>query len=344
MALAVGEIALRWVRLAGCGLVLLGCASAPRPPASLAVATSTGSARAASPDVALAKAICTGDVKAVAQRIDAGVDVNATLDGCTLLQGAVSCDQAAAVQLLLERGAKPSSRSAKGATALHMAVWEASPAIIELLLGRGAAIDEVTEEGLTALHQATMASRLDVVTLLLQRGADANARDKRGARPLDYAVGRDDPAVVRALLAGGADPTLENAERLPVHGAVSVPTYELLRDALWARQSQAEVPLPTLMLINLLGQHQPRARACYELARPRPRELEFSFAMTIEADGHVSRAEASTIEGNLVEPKTVKCILDSVRALSFPKASESRRFVHTFQLQEPTQPTRPLEK
>jgi hypothetical protein len=210
----------------------------------------------------LAKAICTGDVTAVERRINAGVDVNANLDGCTLLQGAVS-------------------------------------------------------------------------------GANANARDKRGATPLDYAVGRDAPDVARALLAGGADPTLENAERLPVHGAVSVATYELLRDALWSRQPRAEVSLPTLMLMNLLAQHEPRARACYERALPRPSETEFSFSLTIEADGHVSGAEPSSFGGDLVEPTSVKCILDSLRALRFPKASVSRRFEHTFQLREQAGPSDP---
>lgn len=333
MALAPRDVAMSWMRIVGCGVLLVGCVGTPAAKGPV-VAASGAASGAAAPDAALAKAICTGDVKAVERRIKAGVDVNASLDGCTLLQGAASCDQAAVVQLLLDRGAKASARSAKGATALHMAVWEASPVVIQLLLDRGAVVDEVTGEGLTSLHQAVMASRLDVVNLLLQRGANANARDKRGATPLAYAVGRDVPDVVRALLAGGADPTLESAERLPVHGAVSVATYELLRDALWSRQPQAEVVLPTLMLLNLLGQHQTRARACYERTRPPPSETEFSFTLTIEPDGHVSRAEPSTVEGNLAEPKSVKCILDSLRALDFPKASVSRGFVHTFQLQD----------
>lgn len=335
MALGFGTVGIKWMRFAGIGALLAGCAAPPLPQAQ-AVASTGSSTRPLAPDAALAKAICTGDVKALEQRINAGVDVNASLDGCSLLQGAVSCDQVAAVQLLLERGAKPSARSAKGATALHMAVWEGSLAVIQLLLDRGAAIDEVTEAGLTSLHQAAMASRPDVATLLLQRGANANARDERGARPLDYAVGHDAPDVVRALLAGGADPTLENADRQPVHGAVSVATYELLRDALWSRDPQAEVVLPTLMLMILLGQHQPRAVACYERVQPRPRETEFTFELTIEPDGRVSRAEPSTVEGNLVEPTSVKCILESLRAFSFPKASVGRGFIHSFQLQNAT--------
>jgi uncharacterized protein len=323
---------MKWLKVLGCGSLLAGCAGAPAPQVPV-VATSGAAGGAATPDAALVKAICSGDVKAVELRLSAGIDVNASLDSCTLLQGAAACDQAAVVQLLLERGAKPLARDAKGTTALHTAVWEASPAVIQLLLERGVPVDEATAQGLTPLHQAAMASRLDVVTLLLARGANANARDARGETPLGYAVGRDVPEVVRALLVGGADPTLSRDNRMLVESAESVATFELLRDALWSRRPQAEVTLPVLMLMKQLDQQQPSAVACYERAQPRPSQAELTFVLTIEPDGHVSQAEPSTVEGNLAEPTSVICILDSLRALSFPKASLARRFIHTFQLQ-----------
>jgi beta-lactamase regulating signal transducer with metallopeptidase domain len=178
--------------------------------------TGEGRARRSSPlDRALYEAAEAGDTSEISRLLDAGADVNCTIngDGSPLI-GAARRGRTAAVQLLLDRGADPNMPVRGDGNPLIMAAREGHGDVVALLLDRGAVVDQVVPDDENALIQASGEGHLDVVKLLVARGADVNARvwvERTGGRPngewrspLGMARrGRHD-AVVAYLLSTGA--------------------------------------------------------------------------------------------------------------------------------------------
>jgi ankyrin repeat protein len=134
------------------------------------------------------------------------------------LASAISRNDVAAVQALLDAGVDPNADSGTGrGPMLCLAARDASLEIVRLLLDKGAdpkAGDRF--DGRTALHQAAgslNSGRLGIVELLLARGAHVDARDKTKKTALMSAAGgmmigdsaEGNPAMVRLLLDKGAD-------------------------------------------------------------------------------------------------------------------------------------------
>jgi ankyrin repeat protein len=127
----------RLILIVGLGTSLLaagGC-EGPRPPLTLA-------ARA-------------GDLEAIKTMLDGGADVNApdSEEGWPPLFHAVHMRQAAAIVLLLERGANPNLRRDR-LVPLEVAAAQPDPAIMEILLAHGADISARGPDGSTALSVA----------------------------------------------------------------------------------------------------------------------------------------------------------------------------------------------
>ena len=127
----------RFILIVGLGTSLLaagGC-EGPRPPLTTA-------ARA-------------GDLEAIKRLLDAGADVNApdSEEGWPPLFHAVHMRQAAAIVLLLERGANPNLRRDR-LVPLEVAAAQPDPAIMEILLTHGADISARGPDGSTALSVA----------------------------------------------------------------------------------------------------------------------------------------------------------------------------------------------
>jgi ankyrin repeat protein len=120
-----------------------------------------------------------GDLKLVKRYLDAGADVNQTLQ----------------VRV-----------AGYGGTLLHIAALADQKEIGKLLLDRGANIEaKATDanEG-TPLHWAAFAGRRAFCEFLVQAGADVNSRDVNGYTPLDAALGMSHLAVAEFLrLKGG---------------------------------------------------------------------------------------------------------------------------------------------
>lgn len=291
---------------------------------------------AIAPDAALSEAICTGDLAAVERKLTAGVSVDAVYEGCSLLVGAIGCSQPEVVKLLLERGANPSSQNAEGVTALSLATWSGMLDVVRLLLDHHVPVDEPTPDGHTALHQAAMSKRLDVMKLLLARGANPNAFDHDGFTPLAFAVNGDAVELIAVLLASGADPTLaREGTGSPLAGAQSVAAFELLRDAQQVRYPGRPATVPLPLILSLFKASDAAARACFERAKPRPAAPELWVSFEIEADGYLSKAEAVPSMSNVRDPQVIRCVLDSVRKLSFPRASQAASYLHHFTLASP---------
>lgn len=169
--------------------------------------------------------------------LDHGTDPNLSPnDGGTLLSMAVHDKNAAAVELLLARGADPNRGSAVAAatdsddttllkrlldaggkvdgdgtsdwTPLLSACLNGKEAAIELLLAHGASLKPVTKDGDFPLLLASWAKSSQPVEALIKAGADVNQRNAKGETAIQRATGEETGASVKALLAAGANPNV----------------------------------------------------------------------------------------------------------------------------------------
>jgi len=102
------------------------------------------------------------------------------------------------------RGADLSARDGRGDTALHVAAYRGDTDAVEILLERGAKPDPLNEDGATPLLYG--AGNEEIVRALLGHGANPNLASKLELTPLmASAAHRDSHRIVRRLLDAGAD-------------------------------------------------------------------------------------------------------------------------------------------
>lgn len=108
--------------------------------------------------------------------------------GGTFLRVAALYDQAAMVQLLLDKGVNPNQIDPQTSQSVMMdALMFGRENAIYVLLEHGARVDVKNQVGQTPLHLAASRAPLGVVRALLRKGADATLRDKSQNTALDYA-------------------------------------------------------------------------------------------------------------------------------------------------------------
>ncbi|MFE9745835.1 ankyrin repeat domain-containing protein [Saccharothrix saharensis] len=180
------------------------------------------------PVIAAAEA---GEVDRLAELLDTepeAVNVRGWMGITPLIAATWKADSAAAVRLLLDRGADPLAVRTNGDGALH---WAASGEVAKLVTTTaGLAARYLFDQ--TPLHVAVENGRADVVRVCLDAGADPAALDARGRTPLDLA---DDPRIARLLIEAGA-PHRTRRSSTPLHDACRraaadadwVPVVELL--------------------------------------------------------------------------------------------------------------------
>ena len=162
-------------------------------------------------DRALLEAADDGNIPAIDALLNAGANVNCSLegDGSPLIAGARN-GYIEAVRKLLDRGADLNMPVAGDGNPIIMAAREGHAEIVQLLLDRGASIDQMVPEDENALIQASSEGHLDVVQLLVNRGANVNARawtNSNGGEwrtPLGMARRGGHDAVAAFLLGSGA--------------------------------------------------------------------------------------------------------------------------------------------
>ncbi len=115
--------------------------------------------------------------------------------------------RAAAVQLLLQKGAHVSAADRKGFSPVHCAT---DRDCLKFLLDHtedASCVNAQADDGLTPLMLAAAAGRTDCVSELLDHGADPiKICDHNGFTPLHYAAFSGQTQVVDRLLKAGADP------------------------------------------------------------------------------------------------------------------------------------------
>jgi len=136
----------------------------------------------------LRKALQDDDANVIKALVANGADPNRQYYGTTT--PLMMAQSAAAAKVLLEAGANPLTRTARGLTALMYAVHFA-PDLSETLLQAGVPPDDPDLYGTTPLYKAACAGNAGVVKLLLARGADPT-RHPDGESALECArSGRD---------------------------------------------------------------------------------------------------------------------------------------------------------
>jgi ankyrin repeat protein len=131
--------------------------------------------------------------------------------GRTAMKLAIDSEDRELVQWLLDAGADPNDPGkmvVQGAelreAPIVSAVASGNAEITQLLLERGAKPDTKTISGRNALMIAALAGRDDLVRLLVEARADVNVEDRTGVPVLWNAVQSRNPAVVKLLLVAGA--------------------------------------------------------------------------------------------------------------------------------------------
>jgi ankyrin repeat protein len=108
-------------------------------------------------------------------------------------------DGATLASILLERGANPSLRDARGRTALHVAIETDNKDAIKILRAPNGELDIFAAAGL-AEYKA-------VLTLIRANPACADEKQADGVTPLFYAAHSGSSDIARALLEAGANPS-----------------------------------------------------------------------------------------------------------------------------------------
>jgi ankyrin repeat protein len=119
-----------------------------------------------------------------------------------LWDASISGDTVALVKAL-DEGAKVDSldtrRSVNGRRPLNWAAYHNHAAAVRILLDRGAPIEATNLTGFTALHHAAEAGSLEAAAVLLGRGANVGTTNVHGMTPIETARERGHPTLVAAL-------------------------------------------------------------------------------------------------------------------------------------------------
>ena len=157
-----------------------------------------------------------GDLEAWAKRLlNRGADPDQRdARGYTPLMVAAAFGSVKVAEVLLAHGANPLIASeVTGDSALHLAVRAGSSGVVKLLLDHGVPIGLQSKfSGDTALHYAAMIGNRRLVRGLVDRGADLNAPNFKGLRPIQHALKlRRGPAVELLLQLGAHPDNLQDA-------------------------------------------------------------------------------------------------------------------------------------
>jgi uncharacterized protein len=155
------------------------------------------------------KAVSLDDAAAVERLLQRGFDANSVDEAgqgalfLAMREGAFKV----ASTLLKSPGLKVDQPNSAGETALMMAALRGHEEWLPRLVAQGAAIER---EGWTPLHYAATGPQPATVGWLLERGARVDSRSPNGTTPLMMAARYGSEESVDLLLRRGADPKLRN--------------------------------------------------------------------------------------------------------------------------------------
>lgn len=113
---------------------------------------------------------------------------------------------------LLELGANPNHRDARGVTPIMEAVYGqyGQAKSMEILAQAGADVNNRDDIGFTALHRAAGSFNAAMFAKLIELGANVNAQDNEGRPPLAIFIAAGNSAGIQLILQKGADVDLRD--------------------------------------------------------------------------------------------------------------------------------------
>ena len=157
-------------------------------------------------DDELIQAADRGATAAVQQLLQKGAKIEAKDEyGATALLLAARYGNAETVKLLLDKGAEIEATDKYSSTALLLAAEQGKTEVVKRLLERGANIEAKNQYGSTPLLRATFGGHIEVAKLLLDKHANLEARDGSGKTALFVAVEQNEPELVKLLLDRGTN-------------------------------------------------------------------------------------------------------------------------------------------
>eukprot|EP00094_Tigriopus_californicus_P011494 TCALIF_11099-PA protein Name:"Similar to SHANK3 SH3 and multiple ankyrin repeat domains protein 3 (Homo sapiens)" AED:0.47 eAED:0.47 QI:0/0/0/0.12/1/1/8/0/497 len=150
-----------------------------------------------------------------------------TKDGSTAMHSAVMKNNCEALRTLLDLGASPNYKDAKGLTPLYLTVTQSSDVdLMDTLLHDHAQIGLADLQGWQEVHQACRNGLLQHLERLLYYGAEKNAQNASGNTPLHVCAVNSQESCARSLLFRGA-----NKEMLNYAGQTAFQTAVIANDA-----------------------------------------------------------------------------------------------------------------
>lgn len=143
----------------------------------------------------------------------AGMSPNLERRGTPILIDAARKGHLKVVNVLLEGGALPNVKDARGWSALHFASMFDHLEVVKALLEKGADVRAETPLGMTPLHYAVQERDTEMVAVLLEKGAKPEALSKAAITPLAHAVVSDQPEMLKLFEKRGLGPRIKQLRK-----------------------------------------------------------------------------------------------------------------------------------
>ena len=184
------------------------------------------------------EAASSDDIEALRNYLDAGVDVNAVVNGWPLLVTAAKKGRMRTLMLLLAMGADIDAQNYSDESALSIAADNGHLEVVKILLANHAQVN--THEsalGLTALHQAVFENHSAIVHELIKAGALLDLCYKDNETALHMAIPFKHTRIIKMLIAAGAKTDLKNDNGKTALEFTSDPELRILLEQ-WCQTQQ----------------------------------------------------------------------------------------------------------
>ncbi|KAJ8290371.1 hypothetical protein GJAV_G00012000 [Gymnothorax javanicus] len=186
-------------------------------------------------------------VKVLLEAQPASIDKRTLFEQTALLL-AVTRENIACVQCLLEKGADPEIASKNKDTPLYKACEKENVEIVTLILKFGAGVNQRCIQGWTALHEAVFRNNIDICKILVQAGATVNPPDMYGITPLFVAAQSGRVGALRFLIENGADVNSEAADGATALFEASKNGHKDVVETLLSHNADANIPAKSGLL------------------------------------------------------------------------------------------------